>query len=320
MTSGNEKVADARRALAAARADGERRATLAAALAEANAALDAARTERAQAARQLAVETMNLEKLGRFSMARVAATIRGTLGDDVRRAEAAKRAAAAAADTAEALVDEAQAKVDAIAREIAGLGDVDARHAEARTALLAALDTPDATALLDVEERIRAADKRAIELADYLTTLEIARSRYRQALAELQQARRDAGNFFTGGGIFRELSKHSRVEDAAMHVVEADASVRRLTRLGAVSGLRVVGRIDLGVSRDKDVFDGSPFVDEDVRERVDGAMMRVRLALAPVERGYDAMARAYAGTEASRVALAAEHAEVAARLGAFDEV
>ena len=224
--------------------------------------------------REHARECGDLERLERPSLARVLASLRGTLADALQRERAE-------ADIAAYQVADARTRLDGLRREqvvvLARLADL--------------ADAPQAYAtLLDEKERQLRASRdprrsRLMELADERGRLgaegrEVeealrAAATARRALVEVRDHLNSAGNWstfdtFLGGGLVSSAVKHQRIDDAAQAARRADHQLAVLrTELADVPGLSLDAELKLGaMTRFVDVWFDNIFTDLAVDNRI----------------------------------------------------
>lgn len=226
-------------------------------------------------------ELGDVERLERPSLARILASLRGTLGDALQRERAE-------ADIAAYQVADARARLDGLRRE----------HDEVLARLAELADAPRAyAALLDEKERHLRASRdprrfRLMDLADERGRLtaegrEIeealrAAAAARKALVEVRDHLNSAGNWSTfdtllGGGLLSSVAKQQQIDAAAQSARRADHQLAMLrTELADVPGLSLDAELKLdGLTRFVDVWFDNIFTDLAVDQRITRAQGNV---------------------------------------------
>ncbi|RYB94936.1 hypothetical protein EUA93_11615 [Nocardioides oleivorans] len=251
----------------------------------------AAATDRSESASSdLAGELEDVARLEQLSLTRILPTLRGRRDLDLDREKAEAQAAQYVAAEAEARREAAQADVDSLVAQLARSGDLAARRAD----LLVAREAEVAA---DPSRRETAAqlDSLATELGRHRarrTQLEEAISATHAAARTLDEAARHLGgaddwasvDTFLGGGLFTDMVKYHRIDDAAARMREADAALGHLATELADVGMSAVGGIEVtDLTTFFDVWFDNIFSDWAVRNRVREAAARVAQARLGVE-------------------------------------
>ena len=246
----------------------------------ARAAEESARQAAVEARRRLADETADVRALESLSPTRIWATLKGSRDTDLDREEAERQAAEYAAARADAWLVSTHDEVRRAEAELAALGDVHARRQQALAAKeqwLLGAGGAAAAELTRIADEIAAARAQAYEVREAVAAGE-------QAAGALERAQRvlgSAGDWatydtFFGGGMFSDMMKYDRMDEAQQLLHHADLALRRLSAeladvgmTGVVHGLAVDG-----LTRTFDVWFDNIFTDWSVRSRITEAARR----------------------------------------------
>lgn len=248
------------------------------------AALEAVSLEITKARGVLADEEQDVAKLESFSPTRIWAALRDTRLTDLDRERAERDAAAYAVAEAEARLATLQREADGLAAELVGYSTVEAdldAALRAKETWLQESGAPDSGELTEIgEERatLLARDKELMEAANAAVH---ARRLVATAEDQLRRAR-DWSNWdaFGGGGLFTDMMKYDRMDEAAGTLRSAGAALDVLSRELADVGMRVTAQLDVGgLDQAFDVWFDNIFSDLSVRSRVVHAHDAVRRVL-----------------------------------------
>lgn len=253
--------------------------------AEANLAATAALVAERSAA--LTDAESDVERLESLSFTKILANLRGSRATDLERESAERDAARYAARDAEARHVQAQTELDAARSRLDGLGDVDAAYATALNAKEAWATGHDPalaerlTALATRRGELDSEDREAKEAHDAGVT---AHNQIAEAVTTLSSARAWSGwDTFMGGGLFTDLVKHSKLDQVAQQVREADVSLRAFSR--ELADLRLADVPALNLSSALTAFDvwfDNLFSDLMVLDRINESLVRLTSAAAQV--------------------------------------
>lgn len=241
----------------------------------------------AELRQRLDSESADVEKLESFSPTRILAALKGSASTALERETAERDAARYAVAEAEARRDMARRDCEGLEAQIRDLGDVLGdyeRALEAKQAWVEVNDVSTASALDDLAAqrgRLLAEDNEARE----------AYASGQMALQMLGHAQELLGSAqswstwdtFGGGGMWSDMAKYQRIDEATAVLREADNALGVFSReLADVSMPPIEGvRID-GMSRTFDVFFDNIFSDMAVRGRIQDAAARTAHAGAAV--------------------------------------
>lgn len=234
-----------------------------------------------RATRDLASEKADVDALERMSMTRIIAGIKGTRGVDLDREQAEARAAEYAAAEALQRLQEAQATAHSLRMRVNALGDLDARWERALAAreeeLAASGDDPTARRVGELAAGIAEGEAQAREVDEALSAAHAAVGALQAARAKISSA----GNWatydtFFDGGIFADMAKYNRLDEAAALMRHADAALRHLATELADVGMAGTGEIGISdMTRTFDVWFDNIFTDWAVRDRINQAGGRI---------------------------------------------
>ena len=241
-----------------------------------------AATDRAR--QDLATEEADVRKLESYSPTRIWAALRGSRDADLDREQAEKQAAEYAVARAQAQLSGAIDEVQRAEAELAELGDVTSRR---ERALAAKEEWLTSTA--------GEAGAQLTRLAQDLASTRSAANEVREAVAAaelaaggLERARRtlaSAGDWatydtFFGGGMFSDMMKYQRMDEAQRLLHDADRALRNLSVELADVGVNAVvhGLAVDGLTQTIDVWFDNIFSDWSVRSRITEAARRAEAA------------------------------------------
>jgi hypothetical protein len=246
--------------------------------------VEAAASQAAAKRTALAVEERDVARLESFSPTRIWASLRDTRSTDLDREKAEQVRAeydVAVADAAHAALVRDAAALEV---ELESLGDADERY-------LAALTAKDewvrASGAPEVAELAAIAEERGKVLAEDEELMEAARAAVeaRRLLSLAQDMLGRALNWsnwdaFGGGGLFTDMMKYDRIDDAVAVLRQADQALKALSQELADVGMRAVAMADVrGLAQTFDVWFDNIFSDLSVRSRVVDAHGAVRQVL-----------------------------------------
>ena len=290
---------------AALEADAEQR-RLTARRDRARAEVDAAARALAAAREKHRLESQDVARLESFSPTRIWAGLRGSRDADLAREQAEEQAAAYDVSRAQARVHAADAELAAVEGSLATLGDVPARRERALAAkerLLTGAGGADGEELASIATELGSVRSQLTEVREALEAAVVAADRLAHAATMLGKAK-DWSTYdtFFDGGVFGDMMKYDRVDQAAALMREADRALRRLSTELADVGMGPVGGVEVtGMVRAFDVWFDNIFSDWSVRNRITEAARRTDDAAAAVHRvrgRLTARAEALAGSEA----------------------
>lgn len=267
-----------------------------------------------EARARLADEAADVERLEQLSPARIWAGLRGDRAERLDRERAEQQAAQYAVGVVEARLSAAQRELAAVDAELAALGDVAGRRAQALHAVEAWVRTHGGVAAADLDAMAREAGVVAAErqeVAEAAAAAHAAAASLAEAAGHLQSADGWATyDTFFGGGFVADMVKHDKLDKAAALMRQADLDLRRLaTELGDLGQQGVGG---LGIDSMTSVFDwmDNIFGDWAVKNRIADAadrVQRARAAVGHVQQGLaareEALQRRADDVEARRAAL-----------------
>lgn len=246
----------------------------------AQAAVTAARTA-------LADERADVAKLESFSATRILAALKGDRSQRIEQEKAEQQAAEYAVAQAEARAAQLVAERDNLAVRRTALGDVDAEWEQALTAKeqwLATVDPATGTKAAELSAQIGRHRAELKEIGEAATARAAAEVQLRQAADFLGSAKSwSTYDAWFDGGLFADLSKHEKMDQASAHMRAADASLRKLASELADVDIAPVG--GLGVTDLAKTFDirfDNIFSDFAVRNRIIESIDRVQAALGAV--------------------------------------
>lgn len=228
--------------------------------------------EVAAARRTAAAEREDVDRLSRLSPSRIRAQLFGSLDAELSREQAEAQAAEYALGVAEGRAREAASRLAGLRAQLADATAAVAPLAgllRRREAWIARTD-PGLTAELDrlTNERALAdAERRQVEEAQAATAAASA------ALDAALDKLRAAGDWATwdmlGGGLFTDLMKYGRLDEADALIRAADQQLHRLAAELADVGIPSVGGLELdSLTSTLDVFFDNIFSDWSVRNRI----------------------------------------------------
>lgn len=223
--------------------------------------------------RQRDIEEADVRRLEGLSPTRLWATLRGDAVERLAVDKAEADAAARAVVAAEARLAHARADAERVRAERAALGDVEGAYRRALDdyeAALQAQGAPAAAELGQLLEQLGTAAAESREIDEAARALEDARAALRTARGRLDSAGGwSTYDTFFGGGLFTDLMKHSRIDEATTAFVAVNRALERLsTELADIAAPGVRG---VQISESLAVFDvlfDNVLADWVVRERI----------------------------------------------------
>ena len=262
-----------------------------------------------QARQTLATEETDVRKLESYSPTRIWAALRGSRDADLDREQAEKQAAEYAVARAEAWLQSANDEVERSEAELAALGDVAGRRERALAAKeewLKSTGGEVGVALARLAEELATTRAAAKEVAEATAAAEVAAGRLEAARQKLGAAGDWATyDTFLGGGVFGDMMKYNRMDEAQRLLHGADQALRHLAvELDDVGINAVVHGLAVdGLTQTFDVWFDNIFTDWSVRAKVTEAARRADSAAGIVHQ--------------IRVRLAQEERDLATREGAL---
>lgn len=277
--------------------------------------LDSVEQRVAELRERLDVEERDVERLESFSPTRIWAGLKGSHGTDLDRERAERDAARYAVAETEARREAAHRDVQAIAAQIAVLGDVEADHARALAAKEEWARTHDAdlaASLAEIAEQRGELLARDREAAEAQSAGDEAFTLLGQALSLLGSAESySTWDTFLGGGMLSDMAKYNKMDQATEALHRADVALARFSRELADVGHAAVGSVAVdGLTRTFDVFFDNIFSDMAVRSRIQDAARRADQTARAV---HEALAR----LDAARTDVARQLAELRGRRDAM---
>jgi hypothetical protein len=237
---------------------------------------------------RLAEENAEVESLESFSFARIWAGLKGSRASDLERETAERDAARYAVADAEARAQVARSDVAGITEQLRVLGNVDGAYAAAlahKDAWVQQHDTVRTHELAGLAEQRGTLGAEVTETAE----AEQAGLAARDLLVHARQLLGSAGSWatwdtFGGGGIFTDIAKYDKMNQAQRVLREVDMALGSFGRELADVGLTGVGAVEVdSLTRTFDVFFDNIFSDLAVRSRIQQATARVEDALRSLE-------------------------------------
>jgi len=233
----------------------------------------------------LAVEERDVAKLESFSPTRIWASLRDTRSTDLDREKAEQVRAQYDLAVAEAAHGALARDAAALEVELEALADVDDHYRaalSAKDAWVRASGAPAAAelaAIADERGTISAEDKELMEAARAAVE---ARRLFASAEDMLGRALTWSNwDAFGGGGLFTDMMKYDRIDDAVAVLRQADQALKALSQELADVGMRAMASADVrGLAQTFDVWFDNIFSDLSVRSRVVDAHGAVRQVLA----------------------------------------
>lgn len=269
----------------------------------------------AELRRRLGVESADVDRLERLSLARIWATLKGSHASDLERETAERDAARYTLSEAEQRRRVAAHECEALEARLADLGDVDAAYEQAVAAKEAWIarsghETAEPLAriaerrgeLLAVDEETREAHRAGLAAADLLVHA-----------AELLGSAQSWSTWdvFGGGGLVTDLMKYGQVDRAQELLRRADEALQAFSRELADLHLDALRGVQADqMTRTFDVWFDNIFSDMAVRSRIQeaarhvaAASVQVRQALAVLEAKGRDLAEELAGLAEQRERL-----------------
>jgi hypothetical protein len=241
----------------------------------------------AEAQSALSAEGHDVARLeATVSWSRVLSTLKGSHATDLERERAEQQAAAYRAQATATREQAARQDVASYQSQLAALGDTAARYQDALTAKEAWLDGAGESGrrLAEIAERRGAIAAETTEVAEAQAAGAQALELLRQAATLLGKARDWAGwDTFGGGGLFTDMMKYDRLDQAGTALRNADIALAAFTR--ELSDVHLAGVEQVApdaMTRAFDVWFDNIFTDLRVRRRIIDAHERVGEALARV--------------------------------------
>lgn len=271
---------------------------------------DAARAATDRARQDLATEETDVRKLESYSPTRIWAALRGSRDADLDREQAEKQAAEYAVALAEAKLLHATDEVQRSDARLAELGDVSSRRERALAAKeewLTSTSDEVGGQLTRLADELASTRSAANEVREAVAAAELAANR----LALARKTLASAGDWatydtFFGGGMFSDMVKYQRMDEAQRLLQAADQALRNLSvELADVGVTTVVNGLAVdGLTQTFDVWFDNIFSDWSVRSRITEAAKRaesaadvvqqIRVRLAQQERDLAEQERAFA--------------------------
>jgi hypothetical protein len=241
-----------------------------------------AATDRAR--KDLATEETDVRRLESYSPTRIWAALRGSRDADLDREQAERQAAEYAVALAQSRLSGALDEVQRSETQLAELGDVAGRRERALAAkeewLTSTADEAGAH-LVQLAQDLASTRSAANEVREAVAAAELAASR-------LELARRTLGSAgdwatydtFFGGGMFSDMVKYQKMDEAQRLLHDADQALRNLSVELADVGVNAVvhGLAVDGLTQTFDVWFDNIFSDWSVRARITEAAKRAEAA------------------------------------------
>lgn len=281
-------------------------------LARAREAEEAARGAAARAREELATEEADVRSLESYSPARIWASLRGSREVDLEREKAEQQAAEYAVARAEAWLSSAHGEAERVGAELAALGDVAGRRDRAlaaKEAWLRSVGGETGAELSRFAEQLASTRSALTEVREAAVAAELAAGRLDAARHKL----RSAGDWatydtFLGGGMFGDMMKYERMDEAQRLLHDADQALRHLSVELADVGMNAVvhGLAVDGLTQTFDVWFDNVFSDWSVRSRIADAVRGADSAAGVVHQVRTRLAHQLHELSAREAALVAE--------------
>ena len=226
-------------------------------------------------------EQEDVDKLEGRSLARYFCQITGKLEeklDEERRQVAAAKVKLDAAQRELTAVDCEIQKIQSQLQALAGCEEAYAAALESKRNAVKASGTPDASQILEMEERIAFLESQKKEIREAVSAGRRALEMADSVLSELEDA--DGWNTWDmigGGGILTHMAKHSHLDDAQEKVEQLQDQLRRFkTELADIS-VRADMQVNIdGFLRFADYFFDGLFADWAVGDKISESQASVR--------------------------------------------
>lgn len=226
-------------------------------------------------------EQADVDKLEGRSLARYFCQITGKLEeklDEERRQVAAAKVKLDAAQRELTSVDCEIQKIQSQLQALAGCEEAYAAALESKRNAVKASGTPDASQILEMEERIAFLESQKKEIREAVSAGRRALEMADSVLSELEDA--DGWNTWDmigGGGILTHMAKHSHLDDAQEKVEQLQDQLRRFkTELADIS-VRADMQVNIdGFLRFADYFFDGLFADWAVGDKISESQASVR--------------------------------------------
>jgi hypothetical protein len=281
-------------------------------LVRARAAEEAAHVAAVRARQELVTEEADVRRLESYSPTRIWASLRGSRDVELDREKAEHQAAEYAVARAEAWLLSAYGEADRVGAELAALGDVAGRRARALAAKEEWLSSTDGEAraeLTRLAEELAATRAAVTEVREATAAAEVAAGRLEMARRKLGSAGDWATyDTFLGGGMFGDMMKYERMDEAQRLLHDADQALRRLSVELADVGMNAVvhGLSVDGLTQTFDVWFDNIFTDWSVRSRIADAARGAESAARTVHQIRERLARQERDLAAREAALVAD--------------
>ena len=270
---------------------------------------EVAQAATARARQDLATEETDVRRLESYSPTRIWAALRGSRDADLDREQAEKQAAEYAVAHAQARLLSAIDEVQRSETQLAELGDVASRRERALAAKeewLTSTANDAGVHLARLAQDLASTRSAANEVREAVEAAELAADRLELARKTLGSAGDWATyDTFFGGGMFSDMVKYQRMDEAQRLLHDADQALRNLSVELADVGVNAVvqGLAVDGLTQTFDVWFDNIFSDWSVRSRITEAASRaeasadvvhqIRVRLAQEERDLAERERAF---------------------------
>ena len=256
-------------------------------LGRAREAEEAARVAAVRARQELVIEEADVRRLESYSPTRIWASLRGNRDAELDREKAEHQAAEYAVARAEAWLLSAHREAERVGAELAALGDVTGRRARALAAKAEWLSSFDGEARTELTR-----------LAEELASTRAAVTEVREATVAAE----------LGGGMFGDMMKYQRMDEAQRLLHDADEALRHLSVELADVGMNAVvhGLAVDGLTQTFDVWFDNVFTDWSVRSRIADAARGADSAARTVHQIRERLARQARDLAARETALVAD--------------
>ena len=256
-------------------------------LGRAREAEEAARVAAVRARQELVIEEADVRRLESYSPTRIWASLRGNRDAELDREKAEHQAAEYAVARAEAWLLSAHREAERVGAELAALGDVTGRRARALAAKAEWLSSFDGEARTELTR-----------LAEELASTRAAVTEVREATVAAER----------GGGMFGDMMKYQRKDEAQRLLHDADEALRHLSVELADVGMNAVvhGLAVDGLTQTFDVWFDNVFTDWSVRSRIADAARGADSAARTVHQIRERLARQARDLAVRETALVAD--------------
>jgi len=270
---------------------------------------EAARAATVRAQQDLATEETDVRRLESYSPTRIWAALRGSRDADLDREQAERQAAEYAVARAQARLSGALDEVQRSEAQLAELGDVASRRERALAAKeewLTSTADESGVHLTRLAQDLASTRSAANEVREAVAAAELAADRLELARKTLGSAGDWATyDTFFGGGMFSDMAKYQRMDEAQRLLHDAGQALRNLSIELADVGVHdvVQGLTVDGLTQTFDVWFDNIFSDWSVRSRITeaagradaaaGVVHQIRVLLAQQERDLAERERAF---------------------------